>query len=136
MRIKLILIAIFLVFGVQAFSQQKVKKISATDFYLMINQREDCTILDASPLKIFNKSRIEGAKTIAKSEMIAPVLKNVDKESPIMVYCKYGDRSKVATKKIVEMGYTNVYELEDGLHTWIKKGYPMDKTRKGKKKKK
>lgn len=136
MRLKFIIISILILSGVQTFAQHKVKKISATDFYLMMNQRDDCSILDASPLKIFNKSRIEGAKSIAKSQMIAGALRNVDKESPVMVYCKYGERSKAAVMKIAELGFANVYELEDGLHTWIEKGYPLDKTRKGKKKKK
>jgi len=102
----------------------------------MLNQRDDCSILDASPLKIFNKSRIEGAKSIARSEMIAKALKDVDKESPVMIYCKFGDRSKLAAKKIAEMGFTHVYELEDGLHTWKEKSYPLDKTKIGKKNKK
>jgi rhodanese-related sulfurtransferase len=136
MRLKLIIAVVFLLFGTQGFSQQKVKKISATDFYMMMNQREDCAILDASPLKVFSKIRIEGARSIAKSEMIAKALKDVDKETPVLVYCENGDRSKVAAKKIAEKGFKFVYELKDGLYTWKEKGYPLDKTRLGKKEKK
>ncbi len=135
MPLKFIIVTVFLLLGLQVFSQDKVKKISATDFYLMLNQRDDCMVLDASPLKIYNISRIEGAKSVARSEMIAKVLKDVDRESPVIVYCKFGDRSNLAAKKIVEMGFKLVYELEDGLHTWKKKGYPLDKRRLGKKKK-
>ena len=134
MRLKIIIVGLFLIVGIQAFSQNKVKKISATDFYLMINQSDDCIILDASPVKYYNRSRIEGAKSIAKSEMIKLALKNVDKESPIMVYCKYGDRSKVAAPKITKMGFKNVYELKDGLYMWKEKNYPLDKTKKSVKK--
>lgn len=120
--------------GVQAFSQNKVKKISATDFYLLINQSDDCVILDSSPVKYYNRSRIEGAKSIDKSELIKAALKNVDKECPIMVYCKYGERSKVAAPKIAKMGFKNVYELIDGLYMWKEKNYPLDKIKKSVKK--
>lgn len=133
MRIKLFITVLFIVIGLQSFSPGEINEISATDFYLMINQRDDCAILDASPIKYFNKSRIQGAQSIATSEMIDPALKNVDKESPIMVYCKYGERSKEASNKIAKRGYTNVYELKDGLASWLDKGYPLDKTKRGKK---
>ncbi|MDD6920413.1 MAG: rhodanese-like domain-containing protein [Eubacteriales bacterium] len=40
-----------------------------------------------------------------------------DLEQPILVYCDYGGVSKIAAKKLVEQGYTKVYEF-DGLKVW------------------
>lgn len=130
MNLKVLLAGILLIVGFQSFGQNKVKKISATDFYVMINQNDDCVILDASPLKYYNRCRIEGAISIARSEMIKLALKDVDKETPILVYCKYGDRTKAAAPKVAKLGFKKVYEMKDGLHVWKEKNYPLDKTKK------
>jgi phage shock protein E len=40
-----------------------------------------------------------------------------DKEAPIFVYCKSGNRSTTAAKILVEQGYKNVYNL-GGINKW------------------
>ena len=43
---------------------------------------------------------------------------NTDKK--IVVFCTLGARGALATKTLQEMGYTNVYNLENGLQDWEK----------------
>ena len=40
-----------------------------------------------------------------------------DKEQLILVYCRSGNRSKQASEKLAQMGYTNVKEF-GGINTW------------------
>lgn len=40
-----------------------------------------------------------------------------DKEQTIYVYCRSGNRSKQAAKKLAELGYTNVVEI-GGILDW------------------
>ena len=40
-----------------------------------------------------------------------------DKEQLLLVYCRRGNRSKEASQKLADMGYTNVYEF-GGIETW------------------
>ena len=130
---KIILFALALSLGFVSFSQEKTKEVSAAKFYILLKGRIDCVLLDASPVKMYKKEHIKGAKSIAESSMIKTALKSVDKESPILVYCKYGHRSKVASKKIVEMGFKEVYHLYDGLYEWNDKEYPIVSKKKKKK---
>ena len=39
------------------------------------------------------------------------------KDSVVLVYCRSGNRSKTASQKLVELGYTAVYEF-GGITTW------------------
>ncbi len=48
-----------------------------------------------------------------------------DKKVKIVVYCRSGRMSAIAAKELVEMGYEDVYNLEDGIAEWEKKGYPF-----------
>ena len=51
-----------------------------------------------------------------------------DYDQIILVYCRSGNRSKKASQKLANMGYTNVYEF-GGINTWtgeIEKEEGMD----------
>ena len=41
-----------------------------------------------------------------------------DKETEIVVYCLGGGMSRAAAEDLLEMGYTNVYDLEGGVHAF------------------
>jgi len=41
-----------------------------------------------------------------------------DKEAEIVVYCLGGGMSRAAAEDLMEMGYTNVYGLEGGVHAY------------------
>jgi thioredoxin len=52
-----------------------------------------------------------------------------DKTKPIFVYCKVGGRSGQAAKKLAEMGFTTIYNLDGGMMKWSASGLdkPSDK---------
>ncbi len=41
-----------------------------------------------------------------------------DKSVPILVYCRSGGMSAQASKELIKMGYTQVYDLEGGLNAY------------------
>ena len=40
------------------------------------------------------------------------------KDTKIIVYCQSGTRSRQAVQTLVDMGYTNLYDLDGGLLNW------------------
>lgn len=45
----------------------------------------------------------------------------LDKSKPVFVYCKVGGRSGQAANKLVEMGFSEVYNLDGGIMKWTGK---------------
>jgi rhodanese-related sulfurtransferase len=41
-----------------------------------------------------------------------------DKDAPIVLYCRSGSMSTSAAKELVELGYTNVFEVDGGFNEW------------------
>ena len=47
-----------------------------------------------------------------------------EKGSPILVYCRSGLRSSLASQDLVNLGYTEVRNMLGGFSTWAGRGYP------------
>lgn len=91
-------------------SQDEAKELMASETGYII--------LDARTIEEYDSGHIPGAicvpnESIGK-EMPAELL---DLEQLILVYCRSGNRSKQASKKLAELGYTNVKEF-GGIMSW------------------
>ena len=45
-----------------------------------------------------------------------------DKSTPIAIYCRSGRMSGISSHQLLELGYTNVYDLEGGMNSWEQSG--------------
>ena len=49
-----------------------------------------------------------------------------DQDAKIVVYCKSGGRSSLATYTLMHMGYKNVVSMDGGWSAWEEAGYPVE----------
>ncbi len=81
-------------------------------------ESEDVVILDVRTEEEFEEIRIEGAVLIPDYEIAELAEEKLpDKEATILVYCRTGRRSEIASKVLIEMGYTKVYDF-GGIVDW------------------
>ena len=72
-------------------------------------------IIDVRSPQEYREGHIENAISIPEYELKNRAKKELkDLERPIIVYCSTGHRSKRAQKILEQMGYTEVYNLENG----------------------
>lgn len=48
-----------------------------------------------------------------------------DNDALILLYCRSGNRSQDAAQTLLDMGFTNVMELETGINGWKSAGLPV-----------
>lgn len=48
-----------------------------------------------------------------------------DKKKPIYVYCAAGGRSARVAQRLIQEGYTQVYNMKGGIYQWNEDGLPI-----------
>jgi len=114
------------------------EKAKTTDGYKEITTEKLKSMIDAkAPMMILDARKkndgglIPGAKPLAYNatdKEVKDFLKMVPKDMMIVVYCSnvYCPVSKYLAKRLVILGYTNVYKYPDGLSGWLDMKYPVD----------
>lgn len=75
-------------------------------------------IIDARTQEEFDEGHIENAILIPEYEISERAEKELpDKNQLILVYCRSGRRSKIASQALADLGYTNVKEF-GGIIDW------------------
>lgn len=84
------------------------------------NQAQDiinngAVLIDVRTSEEYVREHIPGAVNIPLDQINTIAY---DKNITIIVYCQSGMRSKQAVQTLVDMGYTNLYDLDGGLLNW------------------
>ena len=83
-----------------------------------MDTEKDYIIIDARTDEEFAEGHIEDAILIPEYEIANRAEEELpDKEQLILVYCRSGRRSKIASEELVKLGYTNVKEF-GGIIDW------------------
>ena len=95
------------------------QQISAAEAKAMMDEQDDVLILDVREQSEYDESHIPGAVLLPVGSITEESAAEVipEKEKVVLVYCRSGNRSKTASQKLVELGYTAVYEF-GGINTW------------------
>ena len=96
--------------GYQQISQDEAKEMMDS---------QEVVILDVREQDEFDSGHIAGAVLLPVGSISEATAAEVipKKDSVVLIYCRSGNRSKTASEKLVELGYTKVYEF-GGINTW------------------
>lgn len=93
--------------------------LTANTFAEKIKELSNETVLDVRTPEEFAKGHLNDAKNFNwKDTNFANRIEQLDKAKPVFVYCLSGARSAAAAKKMREMGFKEVYELDGGIMKW------------------
>ena len=94
------------------------EQITAEQAKTIMDTEKDYVIIDARTEEEFAEGHIKNAILIPEYEIANRAEKELpDKEQLILVYCRSGRRSKIASEELVKLGYTNVKEF-GGIIDW------------------
>ena len=113
-----ILLSLFGLTACQGENNNTYEQITAEQAKTIMDTESDYIIIDARTDEEFAEGHIEDAILIPEYEIADRAEKELpNKEQLILVYCRSGRRSKIASEELVKLGYTNVKEF-GGIIDW------------------
>ncbi len=92
--------------------------ISASEAKEIMDTEKDYVILDVRTQEEYDEKHIPGAVLIPDYEIGEKAEKILtDKDQLLLVYCRSGRRSKLASEELLGLGYTNIMEF-GGIIDW------------------
>ena len=115
-----LLLLLFLLAGCTASNEQEnsYRQISMDEAVTMMEEESGYIILDVRTPEEFRERHIPNAINIPNETIGSEDIQELpDRDQLILVYCRSGNRSKQASGKLAELGYTNIVEI-GGINDW------------------
>jgi rhodanese-related sulfurtransferase len=104
-------------------AKAKAPHISSQQLAGYLTGNEDFVLLDIRTESEYDAGHIQGAQWFPRGKLeyyIQDLIK--DPNSRIVLYCRTGGRSALATLTLKDMGYKNVVDLDGGFKEWVAAG--------------
>jgi rhodanese-related sulfurtransferase len=104
-------------------AKAKAPHISSQQLSGYLSGEENYVLLDIRTEEEYQAGHIQGAQWFPRGKLeyyIQDLIK--DPDSRIVLYCRTGGRSALATLTLQDMGYTNVVDLNGGFKEWVAEG--------------
>lgn len=85
---------------------------------------DQITLVDCREPYEWEAGRVEGAVHIPLNSIMAGAGTDLDPSKPVVVICRSGNRSELATMMFQARGF-EAYNLEGGIEAWEREGLPI-----------
>ena len=96
-----------------------MKSITPTELKIIINNKEDFQLIDTR--EDYEHAAFNIGGTLIPLGTIVSRLAQIEKEKPVIFYCRKGVRSQIAIQRLQQkFPFDNLYNLEGGMEAWRK----------------
>ena len=114
---------LFAIFSCNAQTAANIKVIDPVSFKKEISTTPNAQILDVRTAEEFKVEHLQNAENVNWNNPDFSInTAKYDKSKPVFLYCRSGKRSHLAAEKLVELGFTTIFEMEGGIINWTAKG--------------
>ena len=116
-----VLCCFFISFAALSQKDSKIVLLNVDEFEAAIAEHPEIQLIDVRTPEEFAEGHIENAININfhDTDFIVQFLK-LEKNEPIYLYCRSGNRSAKAAKKLEKAGFKKIYDLDGGYLHWQK----------------
>jgi thioredoxin 1 len=108
-------------------SNPQIHNVDAPGFAKAMDSLNNEQLVDVRTPEEFGESWIPGAENMNwEGQSFELMTIGLDKERPVMVYCRSGNRSAKAASWFLEHGFKEVYNLEGGISDWEAKQFIVE----------
>ncbi|WP_297481746.1 rhodanese-like domain-containing protein [uncultured Photobacterium sp.] len=100
------------------------QNVSVQQFW-QLQQQQPHVIIDVRTPNEFSQGHLTSAINIPYQNIVTIVTAYKDKDQPILLYCKSGQRAEIAATTLQELGYTAVYNGRNYQELNAAQPYPI-----------
>lgn len=105
----------------------EIKLVTADEMQTLM-ELDDVQLVDVRTPEEYKEGFIANAQNIDfNSPTFDEDVSKLDKNKPVILYCKGGGRSSKCSKKLLEAGFVKIYDLKGGITQWKFKGLEVHK---------
>ena len=106
-------------FGSPAAQSDQIKILTVAEFKKAITTK-NTQLVDVRTGLEYKSGHIKNAVNIDffNSSRFNENFANFDKEKPMYLYCRSGNRSQKTARKLIKFGFKKIYDLQGGYKTW------------------
>jgi rhodanese-related sulfurtransferase len=88
--------------------------------------KPDFVILDVRTPEEFAEGHIASSVNLdVQSRDFENALKKLDRKKSYLVYCRTGNRSRMATVAMESLGFRSIFHMNEGIVKWKQQGLPL-----------
>jgi rhodanese-related sulfurtransferase len=88
-------------------------------------QRDGAQLIDVREPYERDAGRIPGDSAHIELDRLPAEAESIDRERPVVFYCRTGSRSAMAAEAFAAAGY-DAHNLDGGLKAWVADGLPIE----------
>jgi rhodanese-related sulfurtransferase len=126
MKTSVLMFTLLLFIGFSSCKKEEKKgevKVVSVEEMQSLMELDDIQLVDVRTPGEYQEGYIENFQNI---DFLSPTfdedIAKLDKNKPVILYCKSGGRSASCAQKMVDAGFVKVYDLEGGISKWQHEG--------------
>ncbi|MCI4670097.1 MAG: rhodanese-like domain-containing protein [Bacteroidia bacterium] len=125
---KKIITSIFSLLFAGGLSAQSIKSIPAKEFQTAMQGAGNYVLIDVRTAPELANGKLDGALHMdIRGVDFNQKIQELDRNTPVFVYCHSGGRSMMAAKRMASLGFTQIFNLQGGITSWTRQGMPVKK---------
>lgn len=128
-----LILALFVIIGLLVFEPyllklSGIKTIGPLRVTQLVNH-QSAVVVDVCTQKEFTQGHIPDALNLPLSDISRDAEQKLAKsrDNPVIISCRSGNRAKGAARKLVKLGFKDIYILSGGNAAWQKENLPISK---------
>lgn len=105
---------------------EAMRKCTAQEARAAVSEDEGCQFLDVREYSEYAAERVAGA-TLAPLSALDANLGTVDRERPVYLLCRSGQRAAQAAARMAARGFKDLRVIEGGLQGWAAAGFEVER---------
>jgi rhodanese-related sulfurtransferase len=105
--------------GMEHIAQGKATHVSAQEFMPLLKniENDEYVLIDVRNPEEYRNERIEGSLNVPV-DALKIGLDEIERETPLLIYCRTGKRCLRAVDQLNDMGFHNIRILDGGIEAW------------------